>query len=53
MKNNDFVVQIKRQGPYCTQWDLLQDRFDVPDLRPFTMSDMDFITAPVIFDALT
>lgn len=38
----DFNQVIDRRGTYCTQWDYVQDRFGVPGLLPFTISDTDF-----------
>ncbi len=32
----------------CTQWDYVADRFGAADLLPFTISDMDFATAPAL-----
>ena len=37
----------------CTQWDYVADRFGAADLLPFTISDMDFATAPCILDAVS
>ncbi|WP_084722110.1 MalY/PatB family protein [Photobacterium aquae] len=48
----DFSTPVNRYGTYCTQWDYVQDRFGAADLLPFTISDMDFETAPCIIDAL-
>ncbi|MGF1688099.1 pyridoxal phosphate-dependent aminotransferase [Photobacterium japonica] len=48
----DFSTPVNRYGTYCTQWDYVQDRFGEADLLPFTISDMDFETAPCILDAL-
>lgn len=48
----NFDRTIDRRGSWCTQWDFVADRFGHPDLLPFTISDMDFATAPVIIDAL-
>ena len=48
----DFDKVIDRRGTACTQWDFVADRFGVPDLLPFTISDMDFATAPCILQAL-
>lgn len=48
----DFDTPVDRRGTWCTQWDYVQDRFGVPDLLPFTISDMDFETAPEILAAL-
>lgn len=48
----DFSVPVDRHGTWCTQWDYVADRFGVADLLPFTISDMDFPTAPCILEAL-
>ncbi len=48
----DFSVPVDRHGTWCTQWDYVADRFGAADLLPFTISDMDFPTAPVILNAL-
>ncbi|MCJ0869357.1 MalY/PatB family protein [Streptomyces sp. AP-93] len=48
----DFDVPVDRHGTWCTQWDYVEDRFGVPDLLPFTISDMDFETAPEVLTAL-
>ncbi|MCE0826920.1 pyridoxal phosphate-dependent aminotransferase [Buttiauxella sp. A2-C2_NF] len=48
----DFSPPVDRYGTWCTQWDYVADRFGAADLLPFTISDMDFPTAPVILDAL-
>ncbi|MGV9279973.1 MalY/PatB family protein [Streptomyces sp. NPDC003730] len=48
----DFDTPVDRRGTWCTQWDYVQDRFGVPDLLPFTISDMDFETAPEVLTAL-
>lgn len=48
----DFSTPINRQGSWCTQWDYVADRFGVAGLLPFTISDMDFATAPCIIDAI-
>lgn len=48
----DFDTPIDRHGTWCTQWDYVADRFGRADLLPFTISDMDFATAPCIVDAL-
>lgn len=53
MKQDDsFSQTIDRLGTYCTQWDFVQDRFGEADLLPFTISDMDFATAPQIIETL-
>lgn len=48
----DFETIINRKGTWCTQWDYVQDRFGVADLLPFTISDMDFASAPAVMSAL-
>lgn len=48
----DFSTVVDRHGTWCTQWDYVVDRFGAADLLPFTISDMDFATAPCITDAL-
>ncbi|MCU6675613.1 MalY/PatB family protein [Leclercia adecarboxylata] len=48
----DFATVVDRHGTWCTQWDYIADRFGAADLLPFTISDMDFATAPCIIDAL-
>lgn len=52
MQNVDFDCVVDRHGSWCTQWDFVADRFGVADLLPFTISDMDFATAPCIITAL-
>ncbi|HHQ4051243.1 TPA: MalY/PatB family protein [Citrobacter freundii] len=49
----DFSKVVDRHGTWCTQWDYVADRFGSADLLPFTISDMDFTTAPCILEALT
>lgn len=49
----DFSQVIDRRGTWCTQWDYVADRFGSADLLPFTISDMDFATAPCVIDALS
>ncbi|MDT8700442.1 MalY/PatB family protein [Kluyvera ascorbata] len=49
----DFSTVIDRHGTWCTQWDYVADRFGDADLLPFTISDMDFATAPCILDTLS
>ena len=49
----DFSTVVDRHGTWCTQWDYVADRFGSADLLPFTISDMDFATAPCILEALT
>jgi glucose-like phosphotransferase system IIB component len=44
----DFSTPVDRHGTWCTQWDYVADRFGAADLLPFTISDMDFATAPCI-----
>lgn len=48
----DFSKVVDRHGTWCTQWDYVADRFGTADLLPFTISDMDFATAPCILEAL-
>ncbi|MGK9171872.1 pyridoxal phosphate-dependent aminotransferase [Yokenella regensburgei] len=48
----DFSKTIDRHGTWCTQWDYVADRFGEADLLPFTISDMDFATAPCVLSAL-
>nr|WP_318381853.1 MalY/PatB family protein [uncultured Enterobacter sp.] len=48
----DFSTVVDRHGTWCTQWDYVADRFGHADLLPFTISDMDFATAPCVIDAL-
>lgn len=48
----DFSRVVDRHGTFCTQWDYVQDRFGHADLLPFTISDMDFETAPCVLDAI-
>ncbi|WP_127959291.1 MalY/PatB family protein [Serratia microhaemolytica] len=48
----DFSTTVDRHGTWCTQWDYIADRFGRADLLPFTISDMDFVTAPCIVNAL-
>ncbi|WP_225801459.1 MalY/PatB family protein [Streptomyces sp. NK15101] len=48
----DFDRQIDRQGTWSVQWDGIADRFGVPDLLPFTISDMDFASPPEVLAAL-
>lgn len=48
----DFDRVTDRHGSWCTQWDFVADRFGVSDLLPFTISDMDFPTAPCVLNAL-
>lgn len=48
----NFDEVIDRRGSWSTQWDFVADRFGVADLLPFTISDMDFRTAPAVQQAL-
>ncbi|AMG58569.2 MalY/PatB family protein [Pantoea vagans] len=48
----NFDEIIDRRGSWSTQWDFVADRFGVSDLLPFTISDMDFRTAPAVQQAL-
>ncbi|EOU9603764.1 MalY/PatB family protein [Cronobacter dublinensis] len=49
----DFSQAVDRRGTWCTQWDYVADRFGVDDLLPFTISDMDFPTAPCVLEAVS
>ncbi|SET47871.1 MalY/PatB family protein [Thorsellia anophelis] len=48
----DFDKVVDRRGTLCTQWDFVKDRFGHDDLLPFTISDMDFATAPAVLSAM-
>ncbi|MFD4023186.1 MalY/PatB family protein [Streptomyces sp. NPDC058576] len=48
----DFDTAIDRRGTWSVQWDGVADRFGVDGLLPFTISDMDFATAPEVLAAL-
>ncbi|WP_277819699.1 MalY/PatB family protein [Streptomyces silvensis] len=48
----DFDTPVDRRGTWSVQWDGIADRFPVPELVPFTISDMDFPCAPPVLDAL-
>lgn len=48
----DFSTPVGRHNTWCTQWDFVADRFGHADLLPFTISDMDFATAPCVLAAL-
>ncbi|MFH8424148.1 MalY/PatB family protein [Streptomyces sp. NPDC018038] len=48
----DFDRETHRQGTWSVQWDGIADRFGVPDLLPFTISDMDFASPPEVLAAL-
>ncbi|MEU2670019.1 MalY/PatB family protein [Streptomyces sp. NPDC007164] len=48
----DFDTVVDRRGTWCVQWDGVADRFGVDGLLPFTISDMDFETAPEVLGAL-
>ncbi|MFJ3904405.1 MalY/PatB family protein [Streptomyces sp. NPDC090025] len=48
----DFDRATDRRGTASVTWDGLPDRFGVPDLVPFTVSDMDFPSPPAVLDAL-
>jgi cystathionine beta-lyase len=49
----DFSTVVDRHGTWCTQWDYVADRFGTADLLPFTISDMDFATAPCVLEAIS
>ncbi|MEU1469358.1 MalY/PatB family protein [Streptomyces sp. NPDC005761] len=48
----DFDTVIDRRGTWSVQWDGVAERFGVDGLLPFTISDMDFETAPEVLSAL-
>ncbi|MFI6864877.1 MalY/PatB family protein [Streptomyces sp. NPDC050421] len=48
----DFDTVTDRRGTWSVQWDGVADRFGVDGLLPFTISDMDFETAPEVLAAL-
>ncbi|MFE3069226.1 MalY/PatB family protein [Streptomyces sp. NPDC059247] len=48
----DFDRIVDRRGTWSVQWDGIADRFGVPDLLPFTISDMDFASPPEVLAAL-
>lgn len=48
----DFDREIDRHGTSSVQWDGAADRFGVPGLLPFTVSDMDFASPPEVLAAL-
>ncbi|MBW5262333.1 MalY/PatB family protein, partial [Streptomyces poriferorum] len=48
----DFDTVIDRRDTWSVQWDGVADRFGVDGLLPFTISDMDFETAPEVLTAL-
>lgn len=48
----DFDTVVDRRGTWSVQWDGVADRFGVDGLLPFTISDMDFTTAPEVLAAL-
>jgi cystathionine beta-lyase len=48
----DFSQMVDRHGTWCTQWDYVADRFGEAGLLPFTISDMDFATAPCVLSAM-
>ncbi|WP_241671733.1 aminotransferase class I/II-fold pyridoxal phosphate-dependent enzyme [Streptomyces sp. IB2014 016-6] len=48
----DFDTPVDRRGTWSVQWDGVADRFGVDGLLPFTISDMDFASAPEVLAAL-
>ncbi|VFS18811.1 protein MalY [includes: cystathionine beta-lyase; maltose regulon modulator] [Escherichia coli] len=48
----DFSKVVDRHGTWCTQWIMSLTVSATADLLPFTISDMDFATAPCIIEAL-
>lgn len=47
-----FDNKISRKGTYCTQWDYIEDRFNVKDIIPFSISDMDIAVPSTIIKKL-
>jgi cysteine-S-conjugate beta-lyase len=47
-----FDQIVDRTGTYCTQWDYIEDRFGVPDLLPFSISDTDFQSPDEVIHAI-
>lgn len=48
----NFDEVVNRKGTFCTQWDFVEDRFSVPDLLPFTISDTDFKIPEEVYQTL-
>ncbi|MFG3495766.1 MalY/PatB family protein [Streptomyces sp. NPDC047928] len=48
----DFDTPVDLRGTGSFQWDVLPERYGVPDLVPFTISDMDFRSPPEVLEAL-
>ncbi|MEU8618067.1 MalY/PatB family protein [Streptomyces sp. NPDC048623] len=48
----DFDRATDRHGTSSVTWDGAAERFGVPGLLPFTVSDMDFTSPPAVLDAL-
>ncbi|GAA4908599.1 MalY/PatB family protein [Streptomyces coeruleoprunus] len=48
----DFDTTQDLRGTGSFQWDVLPDRYGVPDLVPFAIADMDFRSPPEVLEAL-
>ncbi|WP_149181062.1 MalY/PatB family protein [Streptomyces sp. TRM49041] len=48
----DFDTPVDIRGTGSFQWDVLPAAYGVPDLIPFTISDMDFRSPPEVLEAL-
>lgn len=48
----DFDRAIDRHGTSSVTWDGAAERFGIPGLLPFTVSDMDFASPPAVLEAL-
>ncbi|MFG3285439.1 MalY/PatB family protein [Streptomyces sp. NPDC048111] len=48
----DFDIPVDRRGTWSIQWDGAARRFGADGLLPFTISDMDFPSAPPVIAAL-
>lgn len=48
----DFDTPVDIRGTGSFQWDVLPQLYGVPDLVPFTISDMDFRSPPEVLEAL-
>lgn len=51
MKYN-FDKYVERRGSGSMKWDLLEERFGMPDICPLWVADMDFQSPPEVLDAL-
>ena len=48
----NFETVINRKNTKSAKWDLVSARFGDEDVLPMWVADMDFLTAPVVIDAL-